>query len=206
MTIPSLPHVVQGLGATSEVLRGTSPAERTATAPDRLPCTSSSRIYATALAYLAAGRSVVPIAPGCEAPSIVDPRTGRSTPIRWERYQEEPATPGEVQRWFAGPQPMGIGIVAGPVSGVTLADGTRAALECLDFDDADVHARFVAPLTARGVLFLLEPTFESPMTEPMIFHSRGSVSRCYPLALGAPYCGWTRWRGGADAAPNLPNP
>jgi Bifunctional DNA primase/polymerase, N-terminal len=164
MTIPSLPHVVQGLGATSEVLRGTSPAERTATAPDRLPCTSSSRIYATALAYLAAGRSVVPIAPGCEAPSIVDPRTGRSTPIRWERYQEEPATPGEVQRWFAGPQPMGIGIVAGPVSGVTLADGTRAALECLDFDDADVHARFVAPLTARGVLFLLEdlPCEETP--------------------------------------------
>jgi hypothetical protein len=50
------------------------------------------------------------------------------------------------------------------------------------------------------------PTFESPMTEPMIFYSRGPVSQCYPLALGAPYCGWIRWRGGADATPNLPNP
>jgi hypothetical protein len=76
--------------------------------------------------------------------------------IRWEQYQETRATSAEVRRWFAGPYPMGIGIVAGPVSGVTLADGTRAALEFLDIDDADVHARFVARLAARGVRFLLE--------------------------------------------------
>jgi hypothetical protein len=84
--------------------------------------------------------------------------------IRWERYQEAPATPTEVLDWFTGPQPMGLGIVAGPVSGVTLPDGRRAALEFLDFDDADVHARFVARLAARGVLFLLEglPCEETP--------------------------------------------
>src|ERR671925_2304961 len=51
---------------------------------------------------------------------------------------------------------MGLGIVAGPVSGITLADGRRAGLEVLDVDDADVHARFVALLAARGVRFLLE--------------------------------------------------
>jgi hypothetical protein len=59
---------------------------------------------------------------------------------------------------------MGLGIVAGPVSGITLADGRRAGLEVLDVDDADVHARFVALLTARGVRFLLEdlPCEETP--------------------------------------------
>ena len=113
-------------------------------------------LAATALAYLAAGRFVVPIAPGCKASSVVDPRTGRSTLIRWAQCQEEPATPAAVRRWFTGPQLMGLGIVAGPVSGVTLPDGRRAGLEFLDFDDADVHARFVALLAARGVRFLLE--------------------------------------------------
>jgi hypothetical protein len=59
---------------------------------------------------------------------------------------------------------MGIGIVAGPVSGVTLPDGRRAGLEFLDFDDADVHARFIALLAVRGVRFLLEdlPCEETP--------------------------------------------
>src|SRR5262249_11882517 len=99
-----------------------------------------------------------------KAPSVVDPRTGRSTLIRWERYQKERATAAEVWRWFTGPQPMGLGIVAGPVSGMTLADGTRAGLEFLDFDDADVHARFVARLAGRGGAFLLEdlPCEETP--------------------------------------------
>src|SRR5919201_6601951 len=164
MTIPSLSHVVQGLGARRVVFRGMSPPERTATALQELTCTSSPLIAATALAYLVAGRSVVPIAPGCKAPSVVDPRTGRRVLIRWEQYQEKHATLVEVRSWFAGPQPMGIGIVAGPVSRVTLADGRRAGLEYLDFDDADVHARFVARLAARGVLFLLEdlPCEETP--------------------------------------------
>jgi len=84
--------------------------------------------------------------------------------IRWEQYQDKHATLAEVRSWFTGPQPMGIGIVAGPVSGITLADGRRVGLEFLDFDDADVHARFVARLAARGVAFLLEdlPCEETP--------------------------------------------
>jgi len=141
-----------------------SPPERTATALQDLTCTSSSLIAATALAYLVAGRSVVPIAPGHKAPSVVDPRTGRSVLIRWEQYQETHATLAEVRSWFTGPQPMGIGIVAGPVSGITLADGRRAGLEFLDFDDPEGHARFVQLLADRGVRFLLEdlPCEETP--------------------------------------------
>ncbi len=99
----------------------------------------------TALAYLAAGRSVVPIAPGCKAPSVVDSGTGRSVLIPWERYQTARATPAEVWSWFAG-----------PVSGVTLADGRRAGLEFLDVDDADAHRRFVDLLAMRGALSLLK--------------------------------------------------
>jgi bifunctional DNA primase/polymerase-like protein len=76
--------------------------------------------------------------------------------IRWERYQNTRATPDEVRRWLLGRSQMGLGIVAGPVSGVTLADGTRMALEVLDLDDAEVHARFLALVTACGAGSLLE--------------------------------------------------
>ena len=143
-------------------------------------------IYATVLAYLAAGRSVVPIAPGCKAPSVVDARTGRSVLMPWARYQEAHATHAEVQRWFAGPQPMGIGIVAGPVSGVTLPHGRRAGLKFLAFDDADVH-------TASWRCWLLEACFSCwrpcPARRPLrvdasmaIFASSGSRARAW---LGA---------------------
>ncbi len=121
-----------------------------------MPHTRGASLDETALAYLAAGRSVVPIAPGCKAPSVVDPRTGPPVLIRWERYQDTRATPEEVQRWVTGHSPMGIGLVAGPVSGITLADGTRAALEVLDFDDAEVHARFLELVAACGAGSLLE--------------------------------------------------
>ena len=96
-----------------------------------MPRTQLSSLYETALAYLAAGRSILPIAPGCKAPSLVDPRRGGLVLIQWERYQDTRASPDEVRRWFAGSQPMGLGIVGGPMSGCTLADGTRAALEIL---------------------------------------------------------------------------
>lgn len=66
------------------------------------------------------------------------------------------ASPEEVWRWVAGPQPMGLGIVAGAVSGLTLANGTRAGLEFLDIDDAESHRRFVALLAARGALSLVQ--------------------------------------------------
>ena len=113
-------------------------------------------LYEIALAYLAAGRSGVPIAPGCKGPSIVNSRTGRSTLISWERYQYTHASPAEVRCWFARPSPIGVGLVAGALSGLTLADGRRAGLEFLDFDDAEVHARFVVLVADCGAGALLE--------------------------------------------------
>lgn len=68
-----------------------------------MPRTQIPSLYDTTLAYLAAGRSIVPVAPGSKAPGLVDHRTGRRTLIAWERYQDEPATPDEVRRWFTGP-------------------------------------------------------------------------------------------------------
>jgi hypothetical protein len=72
---------------------------------------------APAPSLLAAGCSVVPIAPGRKVPSLTDPHTGKTYRIPWKRYQHTPATADELRHWFSGPQPLGIGIVAGPVSG-----------------------------------------------------------------------------------------
>jgi hypothetical protein len=51
---------------------------------------------------------------------------------------------------------MGLGLVPGSVSGITLADGTRAGLEVLDIDDVEVHARFLELVAACGASSLLE--------------------------------------------------
>jgi hypothetical protein len=87
--------------------------------------TPLSSIEQVALAYLATGLSVVPIAPGYKAPSIVDPRTGRIVQIQWERYQGMRATPDEVRRWFLVRYPMGLGIVAGAVKGTQVRTYAR---------------------------------------------------------------------------------
>jgi hypothetical protein len=51
---------------------------------------------------------------------------------------------------------MGLGIVVGSVSGMTLTDGTRAALEVLDVDDPAIHTRFLELVAACGACSLLE--------------------------------------------------
>jgi hypothetical protein len=121
-----------------------------------MPRTRVPSIYETALAYLVAGRSVVPIAPGLKAPSVVDARTRRRVLITWGRYHDVPATSADLRRWFDGSQPMGLGLVTGGVSGITLADGTRAGLEVLDVDDPEIHERFLTLVTGCGARPLLE--------------------------------------------------
>jgi hypothetical protein len=106
-----------------------------------MPRTRGPSPYETALAYLAAGRPVVPIALGIKAPSLVNPQTGRPILLRWEPYQERRATPDGARRWFSSLYAVGLGLVTGPVSGMTLGDGTRAGLEVLDID----HGRDIAP-------------------------------------------------------------
>jgi hypothetical protein len=86
----------------------------------------------------------------------MDPKTGQIRRLSWERYQHGRAGPDEVWRWFGSAQPMGLGIVAGSVSGITLADGGRAALEFLDVDDTVIHRRFVALVAVQGALSLLQ--------------------------------------------------
>lgn len=115
-----------------------------------------------ALAYLAAGRSVVPIAPHRKAPSIFD--AGRPHEIPWQRYQRTPPLPGEVRSWYRGRPLMGVGIVAGPVSGATLDDGTQTGLECLDIDAPDIVPVFEGLVHVRGYAALLGrlPCEETP--------------------------------------------
>src|SRR5262249_23117221 len=52
--------------------------------------------------------------------------------------------------------PMGIGIVAGSVSGASFEDGSRAALEFLDFDDAAILDIFLDLAKVRGFGSLVE--------------------------------------------------
>ena len=76
----------------------------------------------TALAYLRAGLSFLPIKrDGSKAPDVKE----------WTSYMKRRPTEAEAQNWFGRPDPPGIGVVGGAVSG---------GLECIDFDvQAESH-------------------------------------------------------------------
>src|SRR5262245_28244823 len=77
---------------------------------------SDNPTLAAARAYRAGGLSVVPIKrDGSKAPSLQS----------WQRYQSTPPRSAVIDGWFDRPEPPGIGVVCGAVSG---------GLECLDFD------------------------------------------------------------------------
>jgi putative DNA primase/helicase len=72
-------------------------------------------ILDTALAYLAAGYSVIPIrTDGSKAPEVA-----------WTQYQQRPAIPNVLRHWFGKIATPGVAIIGGAVSG---------NLEVLDFD------------------------------------------------------------------------
>jgi len=102
-------------------------------------------MYQWACRYRAAGRSVVPIAPGTKYPSLAE----------WGTYQTRLATAAELRQWFAPQRCMGIGIVAGKVSGCDLPDGTRAGLEFIDIDAPDIVPVFEGLVHVRGYAALL---------------------------------------------------
>ena len=54
---------------------------------------------AAALAYRQAGRSVLPVAPGCKSASILNDRTGEIVNLRWKDYQQHHASDDELRRW-----------------------------------------------------------------------------------------------------------
>ena len=107
-----------------------------------------------ALVYRAAGRSVLPIAPGSKKPSTMHPATGEVKDLAWKRYQAQLPTAGLIQSWFGAGTLMGIGIACGPVSGVQHDDVTYA-LEVLDVDDAAILKQFVEAATWQGLGELL---------------------------------------------------
>jgi hypothetical protein len=73
------------------------------------------------------GWSVIPVY------GNADPERAKAPPIRWGRYRFTPPTPDEIECWFDGTD-YGLAVVCGSVS----------RLAVLDFDDADLAARFAA--------------------------------------------------------------
>ncbi len=106
-----------------------------------------------ALAYGAAGRSVLPIAPGSKIPSFFNTTTGEFQELSWKKFQKRPADQGMIQIMFTH-SPLGIGIVCGPVSGVQI-DGVQYALEVTDFDDAEILDQFIEAANWQGLGELL---------------------------------------------------
>lgn len=107
-----------------------------------------------ALAYRAAGRAVLPIAPGSKKPSTVHPATGRVKALAWKRYQSQRPTEEQLQSWFRAAPLLGLGIACGPVSGVQI-DGVTYGLEVLDIDDVQILEQFVEAAHWQGLGELL---------------------------------------------------
>lgn len=90
-----------------------------------------------ALVYLAAGRSVAPIAPKQKYPQ------GNA----WKVFQTRLATPEEIKSWFRGSPLLGLCIICGKVSG---------SLENIDFDDFQTYGAYVALVAELGYKDLLQ--------------------------------------------------
>jgi hypothetical protein len=74
----------------------------------------------TALAWAAAGASVIPIrTDGTKAPAV-----------DWKRWQTERADPAQIAAWFGPTSPLGIGLVCGAISGqLEMLEAEAAAVE-----------------------------------------------------------------------------
>jgi uncharacterized protein (DUF927 family) len=116
--------------------------------------TTGHSLIEVALAYRAAGRSVLPIAPGSKAPGTLHPTTGEVKRIAWKRYTSQRPPEEQLHSWFSTSALMGIGIACGPVSGFQRDDVTYG-LEVLDVDDAAILDQFVEAATWQGLGALL---------------------------------------------------
>ena len=84
-----------------------------------------------ALFYISYELSVIPLKPGEKVPLI-----------KWERYQKEPPTIAEVQKWFKDTN-YNIAIVCGRVS---------RNLVVIDFDDAEIYEKFMKEIESDAEL------------------------------------------------------
>ena len=99
-----------------------------------------------ACAALAAGFSLLPIkTDGTKAPAIPT----------WKHLQQQPPTDAQLQQWFGGRTPHGLGLIHGAVSGHS---------EALDFDETGLYAQFAHLCQAQGWGDLVErlPLIETP--------------------------------------------
>ena len=110
--------------------------------------------YPVALAYRAAGRSVLPIAPGEKRPSILNTH-GEVIGIPWDTYQTILPDEATIRAWFPPARLMGIGIACGPASGMVL-DNVTYALEVLDIDDEQTLDTFMEAANFQGLSELLQ--------------------------------------------------
>jgi uncharacterized protein (DUF927 family) len=116
--------------------------------------TAASSLLDVALAYRAAGRSVLPIAPGSKKPSTMHPATGEVKALAWKRYQSQRPTAEKLQYWFRAVPLIGLGIACGPVSGIQ-HDDVPYALEVLDVDDEQTLEQFIEAANWQGLGDLL---------------------------------------------------
>lgn len=107
----------------------------------------------TAYAYLAVGRSIIPIAPGCKRPSMLT-EFWEVIDLPWTPYQHKRPSRDFVQKWFDNDRPVGIGIIGGAVSGAfrTLPLG----LEFIDIDDPEIVPLFLEHAHYHGLAELLQ--------------------------------------------------
>ena len=94
---------------------------------------------------LAAGFSLLP----------VKTDGSKAAALAWKPFQQQPPTDAQLQQWFGGRTPHGLGLIHGAVSDHS---------EALDFDETGLYAQFAHLCTAQGWGDLVErlPLVETP--------------------------------------------
>lgn len=115
----------------------------------------------TALAYLSAGLSVIPIRPdGSKRPAL----------SRWERFQQQRPAEAFVRSWWQDGT-AGIAVIGGAVSG---------NLECLDFDRGELFAPWCELVEAQAPALVARLCVVRTPREPAGYHVR---YRCPEVAV-----------------------
>jgi hypothetical protein len=106
--------------------------------------------------YVAAGLSVLPIKRGSKRPDarllpLVRHDGDDHARPGWRPYEHRLASDAELTRWFAGPQPAGVGIIGGAISG---------GLLILDLESADAYQQWRSNAEALLVIDNVESVLE----------------------------------------------